>query len=35
MSIGSPKANATGILEGLGKIGFSAEGVNGGVELVQ
>jgi len=35
VSVGSSKANATGILEGLGEVGFGAEGVNGGIELAK
>src|SRR5882757_753576 len=35
ISVGSPKTDATGVLESLGKVGFGAEGVNGGVELMK
>jgi len=35
MSVGGSKANATGILKGLCEVGFSAKGVNGGVEFAK
>jgi len=35
MSVGSAEADTTGLLKGLGEIGFSAEGVDGSVELAK
>jgi len=35
MSVGGPKANATGVLEGLSEVGFGVKGVNGGIELAK
>jgi len=33
VSVGSSETKSTGILKGFGEIGFSAKGVDGGVEL--
>src|SRR5712671_6261024 len=35
MSIGGSKANAAGVLDGLGEVGFGVKRVNGGVEFAK
>ena len=35
VSVGSAEADATGLLKGLGEVGFSSEGMDGGVELAK
>src|SRR5882757_1526177 len=35
MSVSGSKANVTGILKGLGEVGFGVKGVNGGVEFTK
>jgi len=35
MSVGSAEADTTGLLKGFGEVGFSAEGVDGGIEFAK
>ena len=35
VSVGGAEADATGLLKGLGEIGFGSEGVDGGIELAE
>jgi len=35
VSVGSAEADATGLLKGVGKVGFGSKGMNGGVEFAK